>query len=343
MDEDGTDMTKLTLTNCVQGNATLLENEFIDRYMAEANGEYVKVYLLLLRYLGDPSKKLSISNLADALECTEKDVVRALNYWKKKGLLDYEAKTSKIRREPAGAAAAEAFVPVAKGGRVKREEEETALSQTNRQEFKEVVHVTEQYLGKTLTKTESEAIIYFYDELKMSADLIEYLIESCVEHGHKSIHYIRKVALSWADREITTVEEAKAFAGQYSKNSYAVLNAYGIKGRAPAAAELAYIRRWNEEYGFSSELIVEACSRTMKAIHQPSFDYTDSILRNWMDKGVKTMAEIRELDLAHKKEQSVKKPDALSKQTGKNRNKFNNFEGRRYQDMDELTRRLIET
>lgn len=342
MDEDGTDMTKLTLTNCVQGNATLLENEFIDKYMAEANGEYVKVYLLLLRYLGDPSKKLSISNLADALECTEKDVVRALNYWKKKGLLDYEAKTSKIRREPAGIAAEETFVPTAKSGRVKRIEE-TALSQANREEFKEVVHVTEQYLGKTLTKTESEAIIYFYDELKMSAELIEYMIESCVEHGHKSIHYIRKVALSWADRQITTVEEAKAFAGQYSKNSYAVLNAYGIKGRAPAAAELAYIRRWNDEYGFSSELIVEACSRTMKAIHQPSFDYTDSILRNWVDKGVKTMAEIKELDMAHKKEQNVKKPDTLSRQAGKSRNRFNNFEGRRYQDMDELTRKLIET
>lgn len=38
-------MTKLTLTNCVQGYATLVENEFIDKYMAEANGEYVKVYL----------------------------------------------------------------------------------------------------------------------------------------------------------------------------------------------------------------------------------------------------------------------------------------------------------
>lgn len=343
MDEDGTDMTKLTLTNCVQGNATLLENEFIDKYMADANGEYVKVYLLLLRYLGDPTKKLSIPNLADALECTEKDVVRALDYWKKKGLLDYEDKISKVRRELAGTSVEEAFVPIAKSGKVKRMEEATALSKVNQKEFREVVHVTEQYLGKTLTKTESEAIIYFYDELKMSADLIEYLIESCVEHGHKSIHYIRKVALSWADAQITTVEEAKIFAGQHSKNGYAVLNAYGIKGRAPVAAELAYIRRWNDEYGFSSELIVEACSRTIKAIHQPSFDYTDTILRNWLDKGVKTMAEIKELDLAHRKEQSVKKPDTVPRQAGKNRNRFNNFEGRRYQDMDELTRRLIET
>ena len=39
-------MRKLTLTNHAQSNTTVLENEFIDNYMAKANGEYVKVYLL---------------------------------------------------------------------------------------------------------------------------------------------------------------------------------------------------------------------------------------------------------------------------------------------------------
>ena len=40
-------MKKLTLTNSAQNNTTVLENEFIDQYMIKANGEYVKVYLLL--------------------------------------------------------------------------------------------------------------------------------------------------------------------------------------------------------------------------------------------------------------------------------------------------------
>lgn len=336
-------MTKLTLKNYVQGNATLLENEFIDKYMPAANGEYVKVYLLLLRYMGDPSAELSISRLADVLECTEKDVVRALNYWKKQGLLDYEARTQEIRKEPVTAAGEEASVSGQRGSVPKKTVTRTAPSQKNRKEFKEIIHVTEQYLGKTLTKTESEAIVYFYDELKMSADLIEYLIEYCVENGHKSIHYIKKVALSWADEHITTVEEAKAVSGQYSRNSYAVLNAYGIKGRAPAASELVYIRRWNDEYGFSSDLIVEACNRTMCMIHQPSFDYTESILKNWMDKGVKTLADVKALDVLHMKDKDTRKANASSRKAGNNRNKFNNFEGRKYQDMDELTRRLIET
>ncbi len=333
-------MTKLTLTNYGRGNTTLLENEFIDEYMLKANGEYVKVYLLLLRYMGEPSVELTISGLADLLECTEKDVARALNYWKKQGLVDYEAgmqEIQDIRREPETAG----IVSDRKNAAGKAEEE-MPPSRKNRREFKEIVHVTEQYLGKTLTKTESEAIVYFYDELGMSADLIEYLIEYCVENGHKSIHYIKKVALSWADQKVGTTEEAKAVSGQYSKNSYAVLNAYGIKGRAPAAAELVFIRRWNEEYGFSSDLIVEACDRTMKTIHQPSFEYTESILKNWADKGVKTPADVKALDLLYLQEKGAKKAAAVGAARTA-RNKFNNFEGRKYQDMDELTRRLIET
>ena len=78
-------MTKLTLTNHVQTNTTILENEFIDKHMANANGEYVKVYLFLLRHLNDPAGVPKISEIADALDYTEKDVIRALNYGETRG------------------------------------------------------------------------------------------------------------------------------------------------------------------------------------------------------------------------------------------------------------------
>lgn len=335
-------MTKLTLTNYVRGNTTLLENEFIDEYMPKANGEYVKVYLLLLRYMGDPSAELTVSGIADILDCTEKDVTRALNYWKKQGLVDYEPVTKEIQDIRKDGGLGKTSASASGDTAEKKSAAQTPPSQKNRREFREAMHVTEQYLGKTLTKTESEAIVYFFDELGMSADLIEYLIEYCVENGHKSIHYIKKVALSWAEQHIKTQEEAKMISGQYSKNSYVVLNAYGIKGRAPAASEMKYIRRWNEEYGFSSDLIAEACDRTMKMTHQPSFVYTETILKNWKDKGVKTLADVKALDLLHLQDNETKKA-TVTGTTRTTRNKFNNFEGRKYPDMDELTRRLIET
>ena len=73
-------MTHLKIRNHCQGGITLIDNNFIDYYMAEAHGEYVKVYLLLLR-CGTKNSELTIAEIADRLECTERDVVRALKYW----------------------------------------------------------------------------------------------------------------------------------------------------------------------------------------------------------------------------------------------------------------------
>lgn len=326
-------MTKLTLTNHVQTNTTILENEFIDKHMANANGEYVKVYLFLLRHLNGSSCVPTISQIADALDYTEKDVIRALNYWKNQGLLDYE-----IRPEAAG------VIPPAT---VSAPDVSDIGQFRSRKEFKEILHVTEQYLQKTLSHTEMEAITYFYETLGMSADLIEYLIEYCVENNHKSIHYIKKVALSWYEQQITTVAEAKYSTISYNREYYAVLNAYGIKGRAPAASETAFIKRWYEEYGFSSDIILEAVNRTMNTIHQPSFDYTESILKGWFCKDVHYIDDIAAIDADYlnRKEQNIKaKNDARAKKNSfanTSKNNFNNFDSRSY-DMDDLERRLLQ-
>ena len=320
-------MKKLTLKNRAQSETTVLENEFIDHYMPEANGEYVKVYLLLLRYLNAPSGTLTVSRIADMLDHTEKDVIRALNYWKKQGLLEYETTTASSSDAPKPQTpAAPADVP-------------NIQQYRSRKEFKELLFVAEQYLGKTLSSMDIEAITYFYDSLHMSADLIEYLIEYCVENGHKSMHYIQKVALSWNENNITTVEEAKSNTLTYNKNCYSVMNAFGIKGRSPAASELEYIRRWNEEYGFSLDIIIEACNRTVNTIHQPNFEYTDSILKNWLDKGVHSLKDIETVDANYLREKERRKKQPA--RTVQTRNKFNNFEGRSY-DMNELERQLIQ-
>lgn len=340
-------MKKLTLTNSAHNNTTVLENEFIDQYMIKANGEYVKVYLLLLRYQSESCTPLGISQIADILEVTEKDVIRALNYWKKQGLLEYES-TEEACSSPAKPAQTpeSAAIP---GTTVVPET--TAVHDSSRvpdirqfksrKEFKELLFVAEQYLGKTLSVTDIDAITYFYETLKMSAELIEYLIEYCVENGHKSIHYIQKVALSWHKQDIKTVDQAKTSSLLYNKNCYSILNAYGIKGRAPAASEISYIRKWNEEYAFTLDIILEACNRTMNAIHQPSFDYTDSILKKWQEQNVHNLNDIASLDASFTRERELKKKQVKKNVSGTAANKFNNFESRSY-DMNELERKLVQ-
>lgn len=336
-------MKTLTLRSRFQGHSTMIDNDFIDSYMIRANGEYVKVYLYLLRHLNNPEVSLTLSTIADSLENTEKDILRALVYWEKTGLLSIEYDASgkmtalnmgsgELLQEP------EQTEPPAAPTKVILEEKPAkAASKDNRKAFKQLLFIAEQYLGKTLTKTDIEAITYFFDELQFSSDLIEYLIEHCVENNHKSMHYIKTVALAWAEAGIKTIEQARCSSVEYNKICFSVLKAFGITGRGPAASELCYMKRWSEEYGFSLDLIVEACNRTISNTHQPNFDYADSILRSWLDNKVHHLTDIAKLDEAYKKEKA-KKAAAKAKPVISNR--FNNFQGRTY-DIDSLEEQLL--
>lgn len=77
----------LTLSHGAKTEYTMISNAFIDRYMPQANGTYVKVYLYFVRLLGDPSYTGTLSSVADLLDETEKDIERALKYWEKEGLV----------------------------------------------------------------------------------------------------------------------------------------------------------------------------------------------------------------------------------------------------------------
>jgi len=80
-------MNTISLNTERKYSATVVPNLFIDRYMPSANGSYVKVYLYLLRCLSGSSKPFTLSTAADALDETEKDIIRALSYWEKNNVL----------------------------------------------------------------------------------------------------------------------------------------------------------------------------------------------------------------------------------------------------------------
>lgn len=83
-------MPKIALSSDNQNSATSVSNIFIDEYMSDANGEFVKIYLYLLRLMNGPDAAFSISSIADKFEHTEKDIKRALCYWERMHLLRLE-------------------------------------------------------------------------------------------------------------------------------------------------------------------------------------------------------------------------------------------------------------
>lgn len=331
-------MSTFSIGKSAQTGYTLLSNDFIDRSMVCANGEFVKVYLYLLRHSGDSCPGGSLSAIADDLNHTENDVLRAFRYWESEGLIS-------LTRDDSGEISEIVLLSPGSPTQDNREPEpndEATLDQAScsQKELRSLFFVAEQYLGRTLTKTDLDAILYFYESLHMSARLIEYLIESCVASNHKSIHYIRQVAISWSQDEIRTVSQAKERSSLFHRTCYSVMKAFGIKNRSVADSEVAYVNKWSQEYGFSTELITEACRRTLSATHQPSFEYADRILTNWHEHNVHHISDIAPLDQAFRKEAAVSEAKR-SKPAPATKN-LNNFERRTY-DMDLLEKQLLQS
>ncbi len=342
-------MNTLKISSTFHADTTLITNDFIDHHMIQANGEFVKVYLFLLRHQNDTSFHLTVSNIADCLNNTENDILRAFRYWESEGLLTlikdssnsiqaieltpFQTKTVPDKRKVSS------VKKPAFSSEKSLEKKQPAHSANSKKELKSVLFIAEQYLNKTLTLTDIDSITYFYEHLHMSVDLIEYLIESCVEAGHKSMHYIQKVALSWAESGITTKEQARKQSSIYHKNCYTVLKAFGIKNRGPALSELAFIEKWTEEWGFSLDIIVEACNRTITATHQPSFEYTDTILSKWHAGNVHHLKDIKPLDAAYQKQKTTTTFSSSTAPKASTTN-HNNFKRRSY-DMDALEEQLL--
>ena len=347
-----------------EGNGvTAIPNGFLDRYLPEADGEYVKIYLVLWRYYCD-KKSISIGQLADLLDDTEKDVLRGIRYWVKKGLLQavtndrQEIYSIRFLSIPEAAPQRQAM-SVQDGQPIQTAQMETAaaaeganvpqkkttshtISKDKRkalaadEEFGQLVYIVSKYLECPTNKTNSDILGYLYGELGMRADLLEYLVESCVEAGHKSIHYIEKVALDWHEQGIRTVDDARGQVSVINKQYYQVLKAFGQRRRDPSPEEEKTMHVWFYDYGFQVDIIVEACNRTMKTIHEPSFEYAGRILADWKKKGVRSRSDIDALDQAFAKEQEAKK--GQRGETAKP-NRFHNFDQVGY-DYDAIVREL---
>lgn len=355
-----------------QGGYTVISNDYIDHYMYRANGEFVKIYLCLLRCSTDMTSGLSLASIADRMNMTESDVMRALRYWEQEELLeintDESGQLSRLtlvppRQLPSGQRQTDTDISTFAGSpdynrKTPQTDAESAVLKSQKQtaaavtpppaehddaDLAGLLLLAEQYLGRTLSPMDANRITYFYKDLHFSVDLIEYLFEHCVTIGNRNIRYIESVAISWKDRGITTVEQAKAEGSHYRREYFAILKAFGITGRSPIDLEVDYMKKWLDEYHFTPEVIAEACQRTIAKTGKPVFTYADSILKNWKEHGILAKRDIAALDAAH-----YARSDAARKNTGKkdtNRaqsrpaSRFNNFDQRDY-DFNELERTL---
>lgn len=391
-------MGSIQFRNQCTPTVTCVPNIFIDQFMPEANGEYIKVYLYLLRCIDSSSGDISISAIADCFDHTEKDVIRALKYWERMKLihLDYasdksisgitllpmctisEGSVTELSAETTSKTAPSRGRKSTAAGQTSAEQTAAELEEApapvppvpspeaakasapakktyslnevqgfcSDPDVTELFFIIETYLKRPLSASDTNMVLYWYDELKLSSELIIYLVEYCISEGHSSFHYMDKVALHYHEAHITTIEQAKENSAEHSKVYYAIMKALGITGRKLVDSENALIQKWTRDFGFALPIIEEACRRTIASTGQPSFKYLDGILCSWHKNQVHTLEDVKKIDADFARTRKTTASTAGNSSATTTRragnNKFNNFNQRDY-DMDQLERMLLTT
>lgn len=317
-------------------NFTIVSNVFIEKYMPKARGEFIKVYLLMLKYNNSGEMGANSTILASTLNLLESDILNALNYWNDEGVIKL------IPIDKMGNYNIE-FIDLVEDSK-SRNKEVNLLEALNKTSTKDMLNDIERLLGRPLSPKEMTTYLSWQEEFNFSSELILILIEYCVSRGKSDYRYIEKVAIAWHDMNITSIDDAQNYIKKTEDKWIKIrhiLNYLGIKNPELMKPQQEMLEKWIIDYAFPLEVIEKACNICFQRLNRSDFKYIDGILSSWNKNNLKTLAAIENKEVAYKASQYPHNNKNFIKKTPEvNPLKFNNFEAREY-DYDSLEKKLL--
>lgn len=330
---------------------------FLQQYMPKANGEHVKVYLLLLQ-AAQQGLSFSPDAAADRLEGTEKDILRSLTYWEQNGLLQLQrsgdaitglrllsltpgdisdepapAVTTAVPSQPTYTAPAESPLPRT-NDLVLSPELIAEISET--EDFRTLSQITQHYFKKLLNANDFELLIRFFCRMNRNLDICDAIVEHCAERKHPTMRYVDKISCECLDNGCHSLTDIRYYLNREA-HAGMVIDALGLPAKKLPALQMEALNRWFLQYHFSEAVVREACDRAVKNCSDGKcFPYADAILTRWFEEGVTSLDDIHKKDEAFRAERE-KKPIAKAASSGRkpastagqsSTNKFNRFEQR---------------
>lgn len=249
---------------------TEVENIFIAEYMTKAPGDYVKIYLYSLMFARYDMEITKIQ-MAKDLGTDEETIEKAFAFWEREGVVkSFGSDIVFLSLKDASYTAN------------KKDEKEKTNNTLSEEEFKGLIMTIEQICSKTMSGTEINAVNEWLTNMRADPEVIIYVYSYCNELGKTSYRYVGKVLANWMKEGLSSAEEVEAYLekNDVRKQYYRrIFKALGFS-RNWTEKEASTMDRWIDEYGFSIERILEACSKT-SGISSPNINYVNKVLENW--------------------------------------------------------------
>ncbi len=317
-------------------NFTPVSNVFLEKYMPKARGEFVKVYLLMLKYNISSEPGVNSSVLASTLNLLESDIMNALNYWNDEGVIKLVPidKMNNFSIE---------FLSLDEESVENSRENINILEALNNSETTDMLKDIEKILARPLSSKEMEIYLGWQRDFSFPSELILILIEYCSSKGKNNFRYIEKVAESWYDMNIKTVEEAQHHIKQnedkWSKIRR-ILSYLGMNTSEVMKPQEEMLEKWLFIYKFNIDIIQKACDICFERLNRADFKYIDGILSKWNQNNIRTLEDIALKDKNTNKTNNKQYKNNYNNNNNGKALRFNDFKQREY-DYDSLEKKLL--
>lgn len=299
------------------GSIFAVPSDLVDFHLKLAGGVQLKVILWFLRHAGE---NFTIDDIANSLSMQAADVRDSMLYWEEQGIITLN--NGIITPSEVNMKTAEKTVSSKDDEQINKNitvqnntEEETdknkQLSKTSRlvsrpekpdmkylskrmSESPEIVYLmqsADEIFGRPTNNNDKATLLMIHETDGLPVEVIIMLMQYAASIQKCNIRYIEKTAISWADNEITTLEQAEKkiqYLTSGRNAAIAIQKILGLEEHSPTEKETEFANRWMNTWKFSLEMIRKAYEICVDAKNKYIPKYVDSILERWFNNGIFT-------------------------------------------------------
>ena len=267
-------------------SSTEIPDVFFTEYLPEAKSEFVKVYFYVL-FLSKHNSEIKINDLSKTLDLDFPTVQDAIKYWESVGL---------FIKNPNGYSLAniqEIELNKLYHPKVSLSPEDLEKNAKSQSHAKVIESINAQFFsGTMITSWYADIELWFekygFDEQVMLA-LFSYSFENRALHRN----YIQTVAEAWSKENIKTYNDLDSYFERREKTNL-IKKKIAQKlnlSRNLTAYDEEYIIKWTESFQYPLD-IIEIALKKAATKNTISFEYIDTLLSDWHNKGLVSIDEI---------------------------------------------------
>ncbi len=233
---------------------TVVENKFITKYLPEADGFAVKVYLYGLYLCENTGTDFSAESMAEVLKTTPEEIENAFAFWEDYDLVEILAKTPLTVQ----------YLPVRSAvGRPKKVRYEQYT------DFNKELQRKMQKVGKFISSGDYLKYMHFLEENNIQPQAFLLIAEYCINKQGEAVSpsYIFNKARKLIRNGLTTYEQVEKELSSYNAHEgdlLAIFNALSLYQATPDETDYALYAKWTEKLGFSQKGILIAAKKLKK-------------------------------------------------------------------------------